>query len=76
MNKSAKTLTPRQYSEKHGVAYTTVLNWLKQGLIPGAQMEQFPFGGYYWMIPESAPKPNLKTGPKPKSKSREKKRKS
>jgi hypothetical protein len=76
MKSSAKSLTPRQYSEKHGVAYTTVLNWLNLGLIPGAQREQLPFGGYYWMIPESAPKPTLKTGPKPKSKPREKKRKS
>lgn len=68
MKKSTKMLTPRQYAAEHGVAYTTVMNWLKQDLIPGADKEALPFGGYVYRIPKIAPKPNLKAGPKPKPK--------
>ena len=58
-------LTPRQYAAEHGVAYTTVMNWLRNGLITGADKEKLPFGnGYYWQIPKGAPKPVLKAGPK------------
>jgi hypothetical protein len=67
MAKATDMLTPRQYAVMHGVAYTTVMNWLNQGLISGANKEELPFGGFYWKIPKSAPKPVLKSGPKPKA---------
>jgi hypothetical protein len=68
MGKKKQMLTPRQYAIKIGVAYTTVMNWLSKGLLTGAAKEPLPFGGYYWQVPANAPKPNLKAGPKPKTK--------
>lgn len=68
MKKSTEMLTPRQYAAENGVAYTTVMNWLKKDLIPGADKEALPFGGYVYRIPKSVPKPDLKAGPKPKAK--------
>lgn len=69
MKKMSKTLilTPRQYAAMHRVAYTTVMKWLQNDLIPGAYKLplQFPFQGYIYQIPEDAPPPELKPGPKP-----------
>ncbi len=64
-----KLLTPRQYSERHQVAYTTVMKWLQGGLIKGARKEPLvaPFQGYIYKIPADAQPPDLKPGPKPKS---------
>jgi hypothetical protein len=76
MAKATEMLTPRQYAVLHGVAYTTVMNWLKQGLISGANKEDLPFGGFYWKIPKTAPKPILKAGPKPKANQKVTRRKS
>lgn len=54
-------LTPRKYAELKGVAYTTVMNWLQQGLIPQA-VKHPTLTGHYWEIPDSAPEPNLQPG--------------
>ena len=59
-------IAPREFAAKHGVAYTTVLFWLKNEMIEGVQKEQLPFGQnkFVYRIPENAPKPDLKPGPK------------
>jgi hypothetical protein len=43
------------------VAYTTVANWLQQGLIPEAVKRETP-SGHYWEVPETATVPQLKVG--------------
>ena len=62
-------LTTRRFAEAMKVNYRTALNWLRAGLVPGAEEKEIPLnpGRTYWEIPESAltmerPKP----GPKPK----------
>lgn len=68
MGKAKRMLTPRQYAAEIGVAYTTVMNWLSKGLLPGAVKEQLPYGGgYYYQVPADTPKPELKSGPKPRA---------
>ena len=66
----AKTVTPKKYAEMHKVAYTTVMKWLQNKLIPGAYKEALPppFTGYIYQIPEDSPPPDLKPGPKPGTK--------
>lgn len=66
-SKTAKLMTPREYAEKHDVAYTTVMKWLQNGLVKGAYKEPLPapFKGYIYQIPEDASPPELKPGPKP-----------
>ena len=68
--KSKATVTPREYAQKHGVAYTTVMKWLQRGLIAGAVKEALPapFEGYIYRVPEDAPRPTAKPGPKPSAK--------
>jgi len=60
-------ITARQYAEMHNTPYTTVATWLQRVRIPGAEKHEMPYGGYVWMVPQIAPKPELKPGPKPKS---------
>jgi hypothetical protein len=68
MGKVKRMLTPRQYAQEVGAAYTTVMNWLSKGLLKGAVKQPLPYGGgYYYQVPADAPKPNLKSGPKPKA---------
>ena len=55
------TMTARQFAEETGSAYTTVMLWLKKGLIPGAELKE-DARGPYWEIPASA----LRTFKKPK----------
>ena len=54
-------MTPRQYAEINGVAYTTVLYWLNNGRVEGAVKHTTPFG-YYWELPEDAPRPKSRAG--------------
>jgi hypothetical protein len=61
MAKKVKMITPRQYAQLHSVAYTTVMNWLKQGLISGALKRETPTG-HYWEIPAAAAAPELQPG--------------
>jgi hypothetical protein len=59
-----KMLTPKQYAERMDAAYSTVMSWLQRDLIPGAQKQELPSGGWYYVVPEDAPRPELKPGPK------------
>jgi hypothetical protein len=59
-----KMLTPKQYAERVEAAYSTVMSWLQRDLIPGAQKQELPSGGWYYVVPEDAPKPDLKPGPR------------
>jgi hypothetical protein len=74
-NKSVVMLTPRQYAKELGVAYTTVMNWLRNDLVPGVQKVDTVQDQYYYLVPSDAPKPQLKAGRpsnKPKTKKNEK----
>jgi hypothetical protein len=68
----SEMLTPRQYAQKHDVAYTTVMKWLQNGLIQGAKKAPLPYEGYIYQIPKDAPPPDLKPGPKPAKKGKAK----
>jgi len=61
-----RMIPPKEYAEKVGAKYQTVMLWLRQNLIPGAQRFDLPAGGHYYTIPEDAPKPETRRGPKPK----------
>jgi hypothetical protein len=61
MGKRVKMLTPRQYADAVGVAYTTVMNWLRQGRIPEAIRHATPTG-HYWEVPATASRPKLQPG--------------
>jgi hypothetical protein len=63
MRKKSKMITARQYAEMHATPYTTVATWLQRELIPGAEKQELPYGGYIWMVPQDAPIPELKPGP-------------
>ncbi len=67
MEKDIRMLTPRQYAERHQVAYTTVMNWLRQDKIPSAVKHSTPTG-HYWQIPLKASKPKLQPGRPTKAK--------
>ena len=59
--KTPKMLTPKQYAERQGVAYTTVMNWLRQDKVLGAVKHMTPTG-HYWEVPAKAAKPKLLPG--------------
>ena len=61
MGGKVKMLTPRQFAALHGVAHTTVANWLQKGLIPEGVKTETP-SGHYWTVPETAAVPQLKVG--------------
>jgi len=64
-----KLMTAVVFAEKMDVNYTTVMRWLRNGIVPGAeQIEPVP-GMRVWQIPESAlqmkmPKPGPPRGTK------------
>jgi hypothetical protein len=62
-----RMLTPRQYAEKHEVAYTTVATWLQRGQVPEAIKIELPAGGHQWAIPENAKAPERRVGRPKKS---------
>jgi predicted site-specific integrase-resolvase len=74
MKKGVKMLTPRQYAEKHGVAYTTVATWLQRGQIAEAVKIEAP-AGHLWAIPETAKAPKHQLGRPKKAVKRERKAK-
>lgn len=59
-------LTARQFAKRAGVAYPTVMKWLKENLIPGAEIKTSPQFGKYWDIPATALKSVAKRKPGPK----------
>jgi hypothetical protein len=71
MKKGEKMVTPREYAARLDVAYTTVMNWLQTGRIPGAVKRTTPTG-HYWEIPEKAPAPDTRPGRPPKPKTEKK----
>lgn len=58
----SKMITAKEYTEMHNSHYTTVMNWLRRDLTPGAIKEELPFGEYFYKIPAGAPIPELKPG--------------
>ena len=66
MKRKAKTLTPRQYAEQQGVAYTTVMSWLQRGKLPGA-VKHATLTGHYWELLETVSAPKLQPGRPPKA---------
>lgn len=51
-NEEAK-MTAVRFAKQMGVDYSTVVRWLKQGIVPGAEAVETPVGRI-WQIPESA----------------------
>lgn len=47
-------MTARQFAEAMGVEYRTVVRWLSDGLVPGAELKEVMPGVKWWEIPESA----------------------
>lgn len=62
-------LTARQFAKRAGVAYPTVMKWLKENLIPGAELVTDGRFGPYWDIPATSLSKvaKRKPGPKPKA---------
>lgn len=58
---------PKEYAEIVGAKYQTVMLWLRNELISGAQKFALPTGGHYYLVPADAPKPKTQRGPKPKA---------
>ncbi len=64
-----RLMTAVTFADEMDVNYTTVMRWLRQGIVPGAeQIEPVP-GMKVWQIPESAlqmklPKPGPPRGTK------------
>lgn len=67
-------LTARQFAKRAGVAYPTVIKWLKENLIPGAEMKRSPQFGNYWDIPADSLKSVAKRKPGPKKGTKQKKK--
>jgi predicted site-specific integrase-resolvase len=61
MSRKGKLVTPRQYAEMNGVAYTTVMHWLQAGKVEGAVKHETPFG-HYWELPDDTPRPKKLSG--------------
>lgn len=47
-------MTARQFAEAMEVEYATVVRWLKQGLVPGAELKEVMPGVKWWEIPPEA----------------------
>ena len=67
-------LTARTFAKEKGVSYTTIMAWLRDGLIPGAAQEETPLG-MVWQIPAPSLKKveKRKPGPKPAAAKKSKK---
>jgi hypothetical protein len=50
----SKTMTVKEFAEAMDVTYTTVIRWLKVGLVPGAYTEEVFPGMDVWRIPHEA----------------------
>jgi len=58
-------MTAVVFAEEMDVNYTTVMRWLKQGIVPGAELIEPVPGMTVWQIPQSALQmPRPKSGPK------------
>ena len=72
--KPTDILTARTFAKEKGVSYTTIMAWLRDGLIPGAAQEETPLG-MVWQIPAPSLKKveKRKPGPKPAAAKKSKK---
>ena len=61
MSRKGKLVTPRQYAEMRGVAYTTVMHWLQGGKVEGSVKHETPHG-HYWELPDDTPRPKKLSG--------------
>lgn len=61
-------LTAKQFAKRAEVAYPTVMKWLREGIIPGANLITESPLGTYWQIPATSldAVEKRKPGPKPK----------
>jgi hypothetical protein len=66
----SKLISPQTYAAKHGVAYSTVMSWIRDGLLRGVVSHKYPF--LWYEVPEDATPPARKPGPKPAKKSSKK----
>jgi hypothetical protein len=62
-------MTAVAFAEAMDVNYTTIMRWLRQGIVPGAELIEPVPGMTVWQIPESSlqmqrPKPGPKRGTK------------
>src|SRR5262249_22597570 len=69
---STRMLSPKEYAEAIGKPYTTVMTWLQNDLIPQAVKTRMPGPNnrHFWEIPEGTKPPDLKPGPRPKTKTK------
>ena len=69
MKGKSEMLTARQFADRRQVPYTTVIFWLKNEALKGAEKLEIPFGrqGFVWRVPADAELPILKPGPKAKT---------
>ncbi len=63
-------ISPQAFAAKHGVAYSTVMSWIRDDLLRGVEKHEYPF--LWYQIPDDAVPPRRKPGPKPAKKSRKK----
>jgi predicted site-specific integrase-resolvase len=49
-----EVMNAKQFAEAMQVEYTTVIRWLKLGLVPGAQLREIAPGMKWWAIPYEA----------------------
>jgi hypothetical protein len=61
VSRKGKLVTPKEYAEMNGVAYTTVMYWLQTGKVEGAVKHETPRGPY-WELPEDTPRPKKLSG--------------
>jgi len=61
MSRKDRLVTPKEFAEEHGVAYTTVLYWLNTGRVEGAVKHDTPRGPY-WELPLNTPRPKKLSG--------------
>jgi len=47
-------MTAKEFAEKMDVTYTTIIRWLRLGLVPGAYAEEVLPGMQIWRIPHEA----------------------
>ena len=72
MSRKLRLVTPKEYAEMNGVAYTTVLYCLNSGKVEGAVKHETPRGPY-WELPEDTPRPKKLSGRPPKASKKSKK---
>ena len=65
-------LAAKNFAERAGVAYPTIIAWLKKGLIPWAEPVTDSPHGSYWQIPTTSldKVEKQKPGPMPAKKSK------